>query len=144
MQLSYFEVERGFNDDLGERERLTHYRHELTYPFATSLRCEYTSDEPGDAPTTSYFFDVASPVTANQTDIYQITLTNIPGATAEDYVNYQLVTNEEDILVVESQRPEAVPLDLAVEMHIPADKFSIWYRRDLVDLFGLGSPSLVR
>jgi vanillate O-demethylase monooxygenase subunit len=144
MQLSYYEVERGFNDDLGERERLTHYRHELTYPFATSLRCEYTSDEPGDAPTTSYFFDVASPVTANQTDIYQITLTNIPGATAEDYVNYQLVTNEEDILVEESQRPEAVPLDLAVEMHIPADKFSIWYRRDLVDLFGLGSPSLVR
>ena len=69
---------------------------------------------------------------------------NIPGATAEDYVNYQLVTNEEDVAVVESQRPEAVPLDLRAEMHIPADRFSIRYRRDLVEVFGLGSPSLVR
>lgn len=144
MQLSYLEVERGYNDKLGERERLTHYRHDLTYPFATSLRCDYTGDEPDRAPTTSYFFDIASPVTARQTDIYQITLTNIPGATAEDYVNYQLVTNGEDIAVVESQRPEAVPLDLGVEMHIPADKFSIRYRRDLVEMFGLGSPSIVR
>jgi vanillate O-demethylase monooxygenase subunit len=59
-------------------------------------------------------------------------------------VNYQLVTNEEDIVVVESQRPEAVPLDLRAEMHTPADKSSIRYRRDLVEMFGLGSPSLVR
>jgi vanillate O-demethylase monooxygenase subunit len=144
MALSYFEVERGFNDDLGERERLTHYRHELTYPFATSLRCDYTNDVPDEDAMTSYFFDIASPVGGGVTDVYQITLTNIPAATAEDYVNYQLVTNEEDVAVVESQRPEAVPLDLRAEMHIPADKFSIRYRRDLVEVFGLGSPTLVR
>lgn len=141
MALSYMEVERGFNDDLGERERETGYVHELTFPFATSLRCDYSSDEPDEEPTTSYFFDIGSPVSARTTEIYQITLTNIPGATAEDYVDYQLVTNEEDIVVVESQRPEDVPLNLAAEIHIPADKFTIRYRRELAETFGLGADT---
>ncbi|MDE2750993.1 MAG: hypothetical protein OXI83_00310, partial [Gemmatimonadota bacterium] len=74
---------------------------------------------------------------------YQVSLTNIPGATVEDYAEYQLVTNSEDVVIVEGQCPEAVPLNLAAEVHIPADKLSIRYRRDLVEMFGLGAPELV-
>ena len=131
MELPYVEVERGFNDDqLGERE--VYYVHDLTYPFATDLRVEYEENM------TSHFYDIASPVSDRVTDIYQVTLTNIPGATAEDYAEYQLVTNSEDIGVVESQRPFDVPLSPAGEVSIPADRFSIQYRRDLAEFFGLG------
>ncbi|MCY4154944.1 MAG: Rieske 2Fe-2S domain-containing protein [Gammaproteobacteria bacterium] len=131
MELPYIEVERGFNDDnIGERE--VYYSHDLTYPFATDLKVDYTEEM------TSHFYDIAAPVSAVETAIYQISLTNIPGATTEDYAQYQLVTNAEDIVVVESQRPYPVPLNPAAEVSIPADKFSIQYRRDLVQLFGLG------
>ena len=133
MELPYIEVERGFNDDnIGERE--VWYTHDLTYPFATDLKVDYTEEM------TSHFYDIASPVSAVQTAIYQISLTNIPGATAEEYAQYQLVTNSEDIVVVESQRPHSVPLNPGTEVSIPADKFSIQYRRDLAQLFGLGQP----
>lgn len=33
--------------------------------------------------------------------------------------------------MVETQRPESLPLDLTLEAHIPADKSSIAYRRGL-------------
>ena len=142
MELPYIEVERGFNDDLGEREREVFYRHHLTYPFATDLRVDYYEDD-GESFVTSHFFDIGSPVSARTTDIYQISLTNIPGATVEDYAEYQLVTNSEDIVIVESQRPENVPLNLAAETHIHADRLSVRYRRDLVEMFGLGAPEMV-
>ena len=136
MELPYVEVERGFNDDsLGERE--VYYVHELTYPFATDLRVDYTDSM------SSHFYDMGSPLSATETAIFQISLTNTPGATVKDYADYQLVTNSEDIGVVESQRPEEVPLNAAEEIHIPADKFSVQYRRDLVEKFGLGAPSMV-
>ena len=140
MALPYIEVERGFNDDFGERERAVHYTHELTYPFATDLRVDYEAEE--NRIMTSHFYDIGSPVSGHETAVYQISRTNIPGATAEDYAQYQLVTNKEDIFIVESQRPEEVPLNIREEVHIPADKFSIQYRKDLVMKFGLGSPSL--
>ena len=131
MELPYIEVERGFNDDnTGERE--VYYTHDLTYPYATDLKVDYTEDM------TSHFYDIASPVSAVETAIYQITLTNIEGATAEEYAEYQLVTNSEDVVVVESQRPHSVPLNPGAEVSIPADKFSIQYRRDMVKLFGIG------
>ena len=71
----------------------------------------------------SHFYDMGSPLSATETAIFQISLTNTPGATVKDYADYQLVTNSEDIGVVESQRPEEVPLNAAEEIHIPADKF---------------------
>ena len=131
MELPYIEVERGFNDDnIGERE--VYYTHDLSYPYATALRVDYTEEM------TSHFYDIASPVSAKETAIYQVSLTNIPGATVEDYAEYQLVTNSEDVVVVESQRPYSVPLNLGSEVSIPADKFLIQYRRDMAQLFGLG------
>jgi len=141
MELPYKEVERGFNDDLGEREREVYYVHELTYPFATDLRVDYKNDD--GSIMTSHFYDIGSPINATETAIYQITCTNIPGATVEDYTEYQLVTNSEDIAVVESQKPEEIPLNPVEEIHIPADKFSIQYRRDLVEKFGFGSPEMI-
>jgi len=49
---------------------------------------------------------------------------------------------EEDRLMVETQRPESLPLDLTLEAHIPADKSSIAYRRGLKKM-GFGEFFLV-
>ena len=49
---------------------------------------------------------------------------------------------EEDRLMVETQRPESLPLDLTLEAHIPADKSSIAYRRGLKKM-GFGTFFLV-
>lgn len=133
MELPYVEVERGFNDD-HEGERETQYVYELTYPFASHLRVDY------DATMTSHYFDIASPVSAHECDIYQINLTNVPGA-GPDYAKYQMLTNDEDAPLVESQTPWQVPLDPAYEVSVPADRFSNQYRRDLVTLFGLGAAA---
>jgi len=50
---------------------------------------------------------------------------------------YNLKIFEEDRLIVETQRPERLPLDLDQEGHISADGSSIAYRRGLKRL-GLG------
>ena len=71
---------------------------------------------------------------------FQINLTNNLFCSREEFSKYQLVTNEEDRQYVEAQCPEEVPLDLRQEIHTPSDRFSIEYRRALVEKFGLGSP----
>ena len=38
-----------------------------------------------------------------------------------------------DRRIVESQRPEALPLDLLEELHLPFDRFAVAYRRALTD-----------
>jgi vanillate O-demethylase monooxygenase subunit len=141
MQIPYTEVERMFFDadeDASEREVV--YSYDLTYPFATDHTVEHTTTD--GFRQLSHIYDIASPASACETAIFQFVQTNIPDATADDYVEYQSKVNHEDIPLVESQRPEEVPLNAAAELHIPADKFSIQYRRDLVRLFGLGASPL--
>ena len=88
-------------------------------------------------------YDISTPRSALETGIYQIMQTNAPNPNIEEYIEYMNFVSSEDIPIVESQRPEQLPLNIKAELHIPADKFSIQYRRQLVDLFGLGSPSIV-
>ena len=40
----------------------------------------------------------------------------------------------QDVPIVESQRPEALPLDLQVELHLRSDRTAIAYRRWLAEL----------
>lgn len=141
MEAAMFEIERGYNDDLGEREREAYYTHRLTFPFATDLQADF--EEEDGTKLTNHYFDIGTPISARETAIFQISMSNIPGVSAADYATYQLDVNHEDVVFVESQRPEEIPLNVAEEMHIPADKFSIQYRRALVSKFNLGSPEIV-
>ena len=56
------------------------------------------------------------------------------------HTDVEATINDEDKALVENQRPEELPLDLTQEGHIPADRFSIAYRKALVEEFGLGAP----
>lgn len=129
------EMERGWHDPSSAGERLTDYIYDLTFPFAKDLFTEGVEDG-----IKCHFYDIASPVSANRTEIFQINLTNNLFCSREEFSKYQLVTNEEDRQYVEAQCPEEVPLDLRQEIHTPSDRFSIEYRRALVEKFGLGSP----
>ena len=64
---------------------------------------------------------------------------NTPEPNAEVLVREFLQINDEDKPMVEGQRPEDLPLDLTEEIHIPADRMSVEYRRALAKL-GLGAP----
>jgi phenylpropionate dioxygenase-like ring-hydroxylating dioxygenase large terminal subunit len=47
----------------------------------------------------------------------------------EDLVSFQDRVTGQDIPIVESQRPELLPLDLQAELHVRSDRMAIAYRR---------------
>ena len=55
---------------------------------------------------------------------------------AQEIIDFQDIVTGEDIPVVESQRPELLPLDLQAELHLKSDRTAIAYRRYL-KLLGL-------
>ncbi|PSR12853.1 Rieske (2Fe-2S) protein [filamentous cyanobacterium CCP3] len=83
--------------------------------------------------------NAASPVSARKTRVFVPICRNFDKDMPLEPVyefNYQVF--EEDKEVVEAQYPEDLPLDMAAESHIGADKTSIAYRRGLRSL-GLGA-----
>ena len=56
---------------------------------------------------------------------------------AEDIRAWERKVMGEDQRIVESQRPEELPLDLAAELHVRSDNMTIAYRKELARL-GLG------
>jgi phenylpropionate dioxygenase-like ring-hydroxylating dioxygenase large terminal subunit len=52
----------------------------------------------------------------------------------QDVYDFNARVFEEDKAIVESQKPECLPLDPKLEAHIPADRSSIAYRKGLRDL----------
>jgi phenylpropionate dioxygenase-like ring-hydroxylating dioxygenase large terminal subunit len=87
--------------------------------------------------------NAASPVSARQTRLFAPIARNfdkhIPVAEVHAF---NLRVFEEDRLIVETQKPERLPLDLSLEAHISADRSSIAYRRGLKRM-GLGQFFLV-
>ena len=53
---------------------------------------------------------------------------------AADLRHFQDIVTAEDIPIVESQRPELLPLDLQEELHLRSDRIAIAYRRWLREL----------
>jgi phenylpropionate dioxygenase-like ring-hydroxylating dioxygenase large terminal subunit len=56
---------------------------------------------------------------------------NVP---AEELVRFQDRVTEQDRIVVESQRPELLPLDLQAELHLRSDRMAIAYRKWLREI----------
>jgi vanillate O-demethylase monooxygenase subunit len=82
--------------------------------------------------------NAASPVSARQTRLFAPICRNYDTESSVESVHeFNLKIFEEDRLIVETQRPERLPLDLDQEAHISADGSSIAYRRGLKRM-GLG------
>ncbi len=107
-------------------------RHfEVHLPFTATLTIHFPDDG------RLVIMNAASPLSARKTRLFAPIARNfdqhLPVADVYDF-NRRIF--EEDRRIVESQRPQRLPLDMALEMHIPADASSIAYRRGL-KRFGL-------
>ena len=87
--------------------------------------------------------DADSPVSGGQTRMFAPIARNFDLHIPPEEVHaFNLRVFEEDRLMVETQRPERLPLDLTLEAHIPADRSSVAYRRGLKRM-GFGEFFLV-
>jgi vanillate O-demethylase monooxygenase subunit len=76
--------------------------------------------------------NAASPVSATKTRLFDARVRNFDtDQPVQDVYDFNLQVFEEDRAMVEAQKPENLPLDPALEVHIPADRSSIAYRRAL-------------
>jgi len=129
----YHEGANRFQDGVEGTERDVKYIYELTYPFSTLLIML-----PDQSSERYYLADAVCPESAHVSRVFQI-MTDTAGMPNPEYwLQDQSFINAEDKPMVEEQKPEDLPLDLSAEMHIPADKVSVEYRRGLVSRFGLG------
>ncbi|MFB6909119.1 Rieske 2Fe-2S domain-containing protein [Streptomyces sp. P11-1] len=83
---------------------------------------------------------LATPVSADGLRVRQFWLAGTDavsaaqGADLADVLGYEQQVFEEDHPIVENQRPSEAPLDLHSQVHTPADRFSITYRRVYTEL----------
>jgi len=135
-ELPYRELGNRFPDGCAElQNRDVIYRYDLTYPFSTCLEVDVQESD-----FKHYIYDTVCPRSATESQIFQI-MTDTSGAPDHDYwgADAQAINNEDQALV-ESQSPSEVPLDLREEVHLPADRMSIVYRKQMAQRFGLGAP----
>ena len=102
--------------------RLTSYA--LHLPYTIVERIGWGTDEG-----MVYFF-VAQPVAPDRCVGYCLVARNYNVEQADEIVkSFERVIFGQDQRVVESQRPEAVPFDLAAELHLKFDAVAVAYRR---------------
>ena len=133
--LPYLEEGNRFPDEVEGLERNVIYRYELTFPFSTIIMIS-----PIDSDYVQYFADTVCPVSAYETKIFQMATDTTGNPNLEILTLETSMINNEDKDMVEGQHPEDLPLDLMEEIHIPADRMSVEFRRSLSKKFGLGSP----
>jgi phenylpropionate dioxygenase-like ring-hydroxylating dioxygenase large terminal subunit len=133
--LPYLEEGNRFPDDVEGKERNVIYKYQLTFPFSTIIIIS-----PIDSEYEQYFADTVCPVSAHETKIFQIATDTTGNPDAEIMTKETSMINNEDKGMVEGQHPEDLPLDLMEEIHIPADRMSVEFRRSLAKKFGLGAP----
>lgn len=113
-----------------------HTSYDVSLPFACKLTIAYPEKGP-DA--RNVLMDVAQPVSAKTMRLYFLLTRNFdPGVRDQELLAWEETIVSEDRSVVESQRPEELPLDLSAELHVQADSMTIAYRRELARL-GLGA-----
>lgn len=123
------------NDGNEAEESRVKYTYSPTFPFASNLRIEYL-----DLDQEFHYLDYAVPVSARKTKIFMLVATNNKYADGESLVPAEMKIISEDTVAVEGQEPKEIPLDLREEIHLPADRFSLEYRKGLA-AYGLGAPA---
>jgi len=109
--------------------------YDVTLPFAVKLTIHYP-EKGKDAK--HIIFNTASPTSAKRMRIFFFIARNFDrDRSPEDLLGWEEKIVGEDRPVVESQRPEELPLDLAEELHVQSDRMTIAYRKELTKL-GLG------
>lgn len=99
-------------------------------PARTSSARSSPPDTSRSTPTAGIYFFASQPETADRCRGYCIIGRNYdlddPDTTLQDF---ERVIFGQDQRIVESQRPEQVPFDLAYELHLKFDAVAVAYRR---------------
>jgi vanillate O-demethylase monooxygenase subunit len=107
--------------------------YRLTMPLSIYLNRRFPGDQ-------HYILTMnASPVSATSTRSFSFIGRNFAlDKDDQKFVDFEQVILDQDRPVVQSQRPEELPVDLSAELHIRGvDKVSLEYRKWLVELAGL-------
>lgn len=115
------------SEDFRKEDEFKILRHfEFHVPFTATLTIHLRNGAK------MVIMNAASPVSAKKTRLFAPIVKNFDLEDSEaDIIDYNLKIFEEDRLMVETQKPERLPLDLGLEAHIPADRSSIMLRRCL-------------
>ncbi len=106
------------------------YTYKVYHPLCAGFR--KTIDDSDE------FFDlylVVLPVNEQKSKAYMVMERNY--AVEEDenvFIQFQDLLIEQDKVIVESQKPELLPLDLQAELHLKSDRVSIAYRKLLKEV----------
>jgi vanillate O-demethylase monooxygenase subunit len=80
-------------------------------------------------------FNSVTPVDETRSASWMIMALNYSPETSDEQLRrYQDVVSAQDVPIVESQRPELLPLDLQAELHLRSDRTAIAYRRWLTKI----------
>jgi len=80
-------------------------------------------------------FNSVTPVDEKESLAWLILALNYARETSDDQLrNFQDTVTSQDIPIVESQRPELLPLDLQAELHLRSDRTAIAYRQWLAKI----------
>ncbi|MGI9196290.1 MAG: Rieske 2Fe-2S domain-containing protein [Candidatus Nanopelagicales bacterium] len=109
--------------------RQVDYEYRVELPFAAWIKGAGVGDTP------YYTYIAVRPTSAQETEVFWVV--TFPDALA--YSESELDEGflpffEEDQRIVEQQRPEWLPLDLGIELHMPFDRICVSYRTALKDL----------
>lgn len=102
---------------------------QVSLPFCAKLSIGFPNDGK------LHILNVASPVSARSTKVFVPICRNFDKeAPLQATLDFNHRVFEEDRMIVEQQYPEDLPINLAEEVHIRADRASITYRRMLGEL----------
>lgn len=107
---------------------LRHSRYRLHLPYTIVLRIGWSGTTRG-----MFNFFASQPISATECIGYCIIGNNYGEIDEETLRHFEEVIFGQDQVVVESQRPEQVPFDLAAEIHLPFDAVAIAYRKAMKD-----------
>lgn len=109
-------------DGTGEAKSVSYF-YQIRRPLVAYFR-------KGDTTTHFSIFLVVTPVEETRSVVWLgISRNYAPEVPNEELQAFQDTLMAQDILMVEAQRPQKLPLDLQAEFHFPADKLSIVYRQ---------------
>jgi len=106
-------------------------RVNYTYKVLRPLTAYFEKSSQG--PQFAMYFTI-TPVSQASSIVWMYVAMDYGDLTDEEVRHFQDVIIKQDIPIVESQRPELLPLDLQAELHLRSDRTAIAYRKWLRDL----------
>ena len=125
------QIDRVTLDGSEEETTAAHYSYDFTFPFANKMHIRF--DEERD----QHIFAAVTPVSSAVCRVHMQFARNYDlDEPVEESLEFERAVTAEDLEVIEKVSPAETPLDLSEEFHVPADRWSVVFRRSWKE-FGL-------